>query len=145
MKPIKKITVGSKVFFEGMSGYRPHDSDILCIMDEWKIEGTNILNMKLNGEDVFFTKNMSKEEFIQNAFEEHPMRIGKFMVPEFAEYIGFDVEDLKRLKPILDDIDDKHKYYVVIYNSYIKNKAFKLTEEQRQIAFDLYKKERGMS
>lgn len=145
MKPIKKFTVGSKAFFDGMQGYRPHDVDILCIMDVWNIENTNILNMKLNGEDVFFTKNMSKEEFIQNAFEESPMRIGKFMVPEFAEYIGFTIPDLKRLKPILNKMDDKHKYYVVIYNAYLKNNAFKLTKEQRQIAFDAYKKERGMS
>lgn len=145
MKPIKKFTVGSKAFFDGMPGYKPHDTDILCIMDVWDVEGTDILNMKLNREDVFFTRNMSKEEFIQNAFEEHPMRIGKFMVPEFAEYIGFTISDLKRLKPILNKMDDKHKYYVVIYNSYLKNKTFKLTEEQRQIAFDTYKKERGMS
>ncbi len=145
MKPIKKFIVGSKVFFDGMPGFNPHDVDILCIMDIWNIEDTNILNMKLNGEDVFFTKNMNKEEFIQNAFEESPMRIGKFMAPEFAEYIGFNINDLPRLKPLLAKLDKKHKYYVSIYNSYMKNGDFKLTKQQRQVAFDIYKKERGMS
>ena len=43
MKPIKKFTVGSKAFFDGMQGYRPHDVDILCIMDVWNIENTNIV------------------------------------------------------------------------------------------------------
>ena len=64
MKPIKKFIIGSRAFFEGIQGYRPHDSDVLCIMDEWDVEETNILNLRLNGEDVFFTKNMSKEELI---------------------------------------------------------------------------------
>lgn len=145
MKPIKKFTVGSKAFFDGMPGYKSHDVDYLCIMDEWNIPETVLLNMKLNNEDVFFTKNMSKEEFIQHSLKDSPMRCGKFMVPEFAEYIGFTIKDLKLIKPTLDKIDKKHRYYLSIYNSYIKNNEFKLTKEQRNIAYEIYKKERGMN
>ena len=72
------------------------------------------------------------------------MRCGKFMVPEFAEYIGFTIHDLPRIKPILDKIDPRHRYYLSIYNSYMKNGKFELTDKQRSIAYEEYRKERGL-
>ena len=144
MKPIKKFVVGSQAFFKDMPGYHPHDKDILCIMDEWNINDTCQLNMKLDGEDVFFTKNMTKEEFIRYSSKDTPMRCGKFLVPEFAEWIGFTLDDLNRIKPVLDKIDNRHKYYLSIYDSYIKNNKFELTSAQRKAAYEIYKKERGL-
>ena len=39
-------------------------------------------------------------------------------------------------------LDDKHAYYKVIFNAYISNNAFYLTDEQRDAAFKLYQEAR---
>jgi hypothetical protein len=71
------------------------------------------------------------------------MVIGKFLIPEFCEAIGFTISDLPKLTPLLEKLDDKHKYEEIIFNSYIKNNAFKLTESQRKMAFRSYRASRG--
>ena len=38
------------------------------------------------------------------------MMIGKFLVPEFCNEIGMTLEDLFKLKPLCEKLDDKHKY-----------------------------------
>jgi hypothetical protein len=59
------------------------------------------------------------------------MVIGKFLVPEFCEEIGFTIEDLPKLAPLLDRLGDRHQYERIIYESYLENQAFCLTEAQR--------------
>lgn len=145
--PIKKIKVGSQVFFDGMPDYKPHDSDELYIMSGWFDTKDTVFRipMKENGKmkDVFVCKNMSKEEFIQDYLScDTPMRGNRFLVPEFADYIGLTIEDLKRCKPQFDNMDEKHEYLRTIYNFYIENKGFYLTEEQKEKAFIVYKERR---
>lgn len=141
MTPIKTFTIGSSVFFKDYSDYKSHDIDKLCIMDTFPIKGTNVLNLKKNGEDVFFYRNMNKSEFIKDALESNvSMRVGKFLVPEFAKYLNLTIEDLKLLKPLIDSIDEKHEYEQIIYTAYIENGDFYLTDEQRMNAYELYKK-----
>ena len=72
------------------------------------------------------------------------MVIGKFLVPEFCAEIGFTIEDLPRLEPLLAKLDEKHKYEEIIYNAYIENNAFVLTDEQRAAAYESYKVSRGI-
>lgn len=140
MKPIKTFIIGSRAFFTGMEGYVPKDLDELNIMDKFPFKG-NVLNMKMNGKDVFFFRNMDKEGFIKDTLEcGVPMRIGKFLVPEFAAYLGVTIDDLKRLSDIIEKIDEKHLYEKVIYDAYLKNGVFKLTEEQRASAYKEYLK-----
>ena len=67
------------------------------------------------------------------------MQLGKFLVPTFVEAIGFTIEDLKKLQPLADNLDDKRKYEKVIYDSYIQNNDFALTDEQLQKAYLEYK------
>lgn len=67
------------------------------------------------------------------------MQLGKFLIPTFIEAIGFTIEDLKKLQPLADNLDDKHKYEKVIYDSYIQNNDFILTDEQLQKAYLEYK------
>jgi hypothetical protein len=43
---------------------------------------------------------------------------------------------------MIDNLDIKHLYEKVIYNSYIENKSFVLTDEQRDKAYLLYKQGR---
>ena len=83
--------------------------------------------------------------FLHYAFmlENTPMNVGKFLNKEFAEYIGLDIKHLARLKPIFKKLDEKHLYEKVIFESYIKNNGFYLTEEQRLRAYEEYKKYRS--
>ena len=80
MRPIITFIIGSSVFFKDYSDYKSHDIDKLCIMDTFPIKGTNVLNLKKNGEDVFFYRNMNKSEFIKDTLESNvSMRVGKWI------------------------------------------------------------------
>ena len=139
MKPIKIFRIGSIAFFKDIENFEPKDIDELAIMDSF-IFKTNIMRANLNGKDVFFCRNMNKEEFIKDALESKvPMRIGKFLVPEFAEYLKLTIDDLKSMQSLIDQIDDKHEYEKIIYNYYLENNDFVLTDEQRAHAFEVYK------
>ena len=70
------------------------------------------------------------------------MRAGKVLSREFAGYIGLTREELKKLKPMFDSIDDKHKYEKMIFDYYIENNGFFLTDEQRLRAYEEYKRKR---
>ena len=67
------------------------------------------------------------------------MAAGKFLSPELAEYMNITIDDLKLFQSAFDNIDKRHTYEKVIYESYIKNNAFVLTDEQRNEAYKLYK------
>ena len=142
MKALIKFNIGSQVFFkDNFDDYVIKDSDELWIMDNWKIQETNVLNFKNHKQDIFYFKNMSKEEFIEDTLScSTPMRIGKFLIPEFVKYLNFTIEDLKRLEPVIKRIDEKHKYEQIIYYSYIENNDFTLNDEQLLNAYKEYKK-----
>lgn len=143
MKDIFQYNIGSSVFFADKPGYKVKDLDILYIMDGWRDSKTNVYNAKQGDLDMFLFRNMSKEEFIQDTLSVGlPMRAGKFLVPEFAKYLEMTIEDLRRLQSCFDNMDDKHKYEKVIYDSYVKNGGFFLTEEQREKAYKVYRKYR---
>ncbi len=72
------------------------------------------------------------------------MQLGKFLVPGFVQEIGFTIEHLKALKPLAEKLDERHRYEKVIYDSYIENGSFELTEEQRSKAYEQYKLARGL-
>jgi len=144
MKEKVKFNMGSSYFFEGLEGYKAKDHDELCIMEGFSERiKSNVLNMKLNGNDVFFFRDMDKDGFINDTIScKVPMRVGKFLIPEFCKYINFKVEDYERLKECFDALDEKHQYEKLIRDYYIENGDFTLTDEQRKNAYELYKKER---
>ena len=66
------------------------------------------------------------------------MSVGKWLVPEFCEEVGFGVDDLPKLQPLIDCLDERHMYEKIIYEAYLENKSFTLTDEQRKKAYELY-------
>lgn len=133
------ILIGSKAFFYGIKGFRPSDTDMLYLEDNPK-DYNYVKQIRISGNCKYYWKNMPKEDFISYALSKGPaMQLGKFLVPSFVEAIGFTIEDLKKLQPLADNLDDKHKYEKVIYDSYIENGEFKLTDEQLQKAYLEYK------
>jgi hypothetical protein len=51
---------------------------------------------------------------------------------------------LLKLKPLIDTLDEAHLYEQVIYESYLINGDFYLTQEQRDLAYTKYKEARGL-
>lgn len=137
IKVIKSINVGSQVFFSDFDNYTSKDKDILHILD-YPIFGESIQVMRHNNKDEFLMYNFGKDKLIE--LTKDPMQVGKFLVPEFAKYIGLHIQDLQKLKPILNKIDDKHSYQKLIYKYYLINNDFVLTEEQLNEAYKIYKK-----
>jgi hypothetical protein len=142
MKSIAKFKIGSSYFFNKFDDYIQKDVDELHIMDSF-VNRTNVLNFKGGNSDIFFYRNMEKEEFINDILDSKViMRIGKFLIPEFCKYIGFTIDDLKSIRYLFDEIDDKHKYEQLICDYYLENNDFSLTEEQLGRVYEFYKKER---
>jgi hypothetical protein len=132
------MLVGSNVFFKGIVGFTSKDTDILELVDiptSFRI----VRQIKFPTKCVFQWKRMSPREFIITTLKRNiPMEIGKFLVPEFCKEIGFTIEHLKQLEPLVEKLDEKHKYEEVIFNAYIDNNGFSLTNEQLQQAFKCY-------
>ena len=137
-----KILIGSTYFFSEYNDFNSKDRDELEIIDT--NEFNQIRQITGKGKCLFQMKrHSSKEEYIAWALQSQlGMVIGKFLVPEFNAAIGFSVEDLKRLSPLIKILDDKHKYEEIIFNSYIENGNFTLTKEQRDLAYQSYKETR---
>ena len=125
-----------------MSGFNPHDDDIFCLVDsprECGIMFGTRLEMKLNGVDYFYYMNMPKDRLIKLHLSlNDAMTAGKFLVPDVAKYLDFTIEDIQKLSPLFEKLDERHIYEKVIFNSYIENGGFFLTPEQRQKAFEAY-------
>lgn len=71
------------------------------------------------------------------------MIVGKFLIAEFNKEIRFTIDDLKKFEQIFDKMDEKHMYEKIIYDSYIENGDFYLTDLQRDKAYKEYKKYRN--
>lgn len=138
------INIGSNYFFSAFSDlykYSTHDKDRLIVLDNMLPNNTPVFNYKDDSNDVFIYSNLTKEEWIENTLTV-PMKAGKFLIPEFCEYIGFEWEELPKLKACFDNIDEKHSYEKIIYNAYLQNGAFFLTKKQLNDAYEEYKKYR---
>ena len=138
-----KILIGSTYFFSCYDDFQGKDIDELQIIET--DEFSQIRQITGQGRCLFvLKKHPNKEDYINWALQSNTgMVIGKFLVPEFCETIGFSVEDLPQLNILITKLDDKHMYEKIIYDSYIENGSFTLTDEQRDRAYKSYKNSRG--
>lgn len=139
---MKAILVGSKRFFDGIDGFNSKDVDKVVLVEN-PIGFKYVRQTSGSGSCLFEWKKMSAEEFVEFTINSKlPMSVGKFLVPEFCEEIGFTIKHLKQLEPQFSKLDDKHKYEKIIFDSYIKNNSFTLTDEQKMAAYEEYRRER---
>lgn len=140
----QRFKVGSQAFFNGYPDFNPSDIDEIEF-EEHPTLYKNVLQFRKKDKTrcLFKWRKMSVDEFIEYTLNSKlPMEIGKFLVPEIAEYLGFTLNDLEKLRPIIEKLDNKHKYEKVIFDSYLQNNGFYLTQEQRDEAYKIYKSER---
>lgn len=140
---MSKFLMGSQYFFSCYSDFNSKDIDEIEIIEtnEFKY----IRQLTGQGKCLFQLKKQEMVDgYINYALQSNlGMVVGKFLIPEFCEAIGLTVNDLPKLRPLIDKLDDKHKYEEIIFNSYIENGSFTLTEEQRARAYKSYKESRG--
>ena len=141
---MSKILIGSTYFFSNYPDFKSKDVD--------KLESINTNEFKQmrqitgQGTCLFQLKRQeSTEDYIAWAVKSKlGMVIGKFLIPEFCNEIGFTIKDLPKVKSLIEKLDSKHFYEKIIYDSYIKNGSFTLTDEQRDRAYESYKQSRGI-
>lgn len=139
---MKTILVGSTYFFKGIKGFRAKDTDRVVLIES-PVGFKDIRQTSGSGSCLFEWRKMTADEFVAYALSKGPaMQLGKFLVPEFNEQIGFTIEHLKQLQPLVDKLDNRHKYEKIIYDAYIENNDFVLTEEQRNMAYQAYREVR---
>ena len=138
----KQFVVGSNAFFKCYEDFNPHDNDKLVLVKS--LPNNQITyQLRLKGNCIFVWKYIQPEEFIEfHKKHRTGIYIGKFLIPEFVKEIGFTIDNLKQLNFLLDKLDEKHQYEKIIYDSYIENNDFYLTDEQRLKAYNKYKSER---
>lgn len=136
----QRFRVGSQAFFSQYPDFQPSDIDEVEFEDEPKLF-KNFMQFRKKDKTrcLFIWRKMSADEFVEYTLNSKlPMELGKFLVPEVAEYLGFTIEHLKKLEPVAEALDDKHKYEKIIYDSYISNNEFYLTQDQRDLAYEEY-------
>ena len=136
------MLVGSNVFFKDIKGFNSKDIDILELVDN-PTDFKYLRQFRFKDKCVFQWKRMTPEKFIEVTLQNNtPMEVGKFLVPEFIKEVGITIDHLKQLSSLIERLDDQHKYEKVIYDSYIANNDFTLTDEQLNDAYNTYLKYR---
>jgi hypothetical protein len=142
----KKILIGSQAFFKDVyEDYKSHDVDYICFVENPTLF-KDFMNIRGKGEDMFFFRDMTKDEFIEYSIkhcEKTPMAAGKFLIPELADYLGITIEDLKKFETFFNEIDPRHSYEKVIYDAYITNGKFQIGKRQLNKAYKLYKENKS--
>lgn len=141
----KEILVGSRAFFSNIEGFKAKDKDFVVFVERPKFFAHAIEEPNRGGVCKFYWAVVPKEKFLKYAVRKSASRLefGKFLVPEVAEFLQLTLEDLKALaERFLPALDKKHKYQEIIYNAYIENGSFTLTDEQRMNAYKVYQKAR---
>lgn len=137
-----EILTGSQVWFQNIPDFYPSDIDYIRLIDN--PQGFQYVRQThRNSQCIFEWKRMTPQEYIDYALQRGPaMQIGKFLTPEFVNEINFTIEHLKQLQPLVDRLDTRHQYQKIIYDSYIQNNDFVLTDEQLYKAYESYKQSR---
>lgn len=139
---MKKYLVGSRAFFSGMEGFHSKDEDYLVLEDN--PIGYNLRHeQSLRGICTFYYKRLPIEQLVQRCLNAHDaLQLGKFLVPDVAAELRMSVDDIRPLETLLPLLDEKHRYYEIIFRAYLTNGSFTLTEAQRLEAYKSYTESR---
>ena len=134
----KEYLVGSRLFFDGMPDYNPKDSDYVML-----VENPTIFNdcMTVRGDkkDIFLWRKTDAEEFVDMTIRlGTPMLAGKFLNKELCVDIRMTQQLFRRLKPLFDNMDDKHAYQKPVFDHILKTWDFDIPDKIKNIAFLIY-------
>ena len=142
-----KFLTGSKYFFGNCEGYEPTitDTDYIEIIENADFRRIRLIHDE-NGFEVYQWALRPKAQIFEE-FEHFPnsTAVCSLLVPEFNEVFGITYLDLIKVENVINNLTGKLSYYKVIYDAYMKNGSFVLTDEQRQAAYEVYKKNKKPS
>lgn len=134
--------VGSQYFFKSFEDFTPKDLDTVEFV-------VNPLDFKFTSQRLeknrctFKWRKLPNNELIKLHLQQNtPMTIGKFLVKTVVEELNFTIDDLKQLKPLIDNIDEKHQYEKIIYDAIIENNSWDIPQNILNDAYLLYKQTR---
>lgn len=133
-----RFLVGSRAFFSGIDGFNSDNRNFLKL-----VENQSALNVEsklsIHSNITYRLLREPARQMIERVAESgNALLVGNFLVPKVAKAIGATVADLQPLEPLLENLQDKHKYQAVIFRAYQANGSFSLTDEQRQEAYEAY-------
>lgn len=136
---IRQILVGSRAFFGGCPNFHSKDTDYLVLVE--KGNGFQFFRQtSMSHKCIFEFVRRPKQEMIDYALSHGaPMQIGKFLVKEVAEELGFTTDDLRQLRPLADKLDAKHEYERIIFNYITENGSWDIPTDVRDAAYKAYK------
>ena len=142
MEIIKQFKIGSSAFFSGVEGYNEKGSDALLIEKD-PIGFKTWRESSCQSGVIAEWKEMDKDEFIESTLSFGKQELaGKFLIPEFAEWLGLIIDDLKKLDSLFSKMEGKQAYLKKIYEYYIENGKFELSEEQKKDVYSIYEEHR---
>jgi hypothetical protein len=142
MEIIKQFKIGSSALFSGMQGYNEKSSDLLLIEKD-PVGFKTWRESSCQSGVIAEWKEMGKDEFIEATLSfGRPELVGKFLIPEFAEWLQMTIDDLKKLDNLFSKMEGKQAYLKKIYDYYIENGEFELREEQKKDAYSIYQEYR---
>lgn len=139
-----QLLMGSQYFFSCYEDFIPHDLDEIQLV--YSDEGFKVRHFMGQNRCLFqVNKQQNVDDYINDALKtDTGMVVGKFLVPEFNKLINFTIADLPKVQPLIDILDEKHQYEKIIYDAYLENGDFILTDEQRLQAYNSYKQSRNI-
>lgn len=139
----KKYIVGSNYFFKTIKGFKSKDLDKVIVVDNSKKFKHNC-RIRIANTDIITVVKQDKHKMLSYASENADgLVFGRFLIPELNAEFGIELEDLKIVENLIDKLDNKHLYFKKIYEYYLENKKMILTDEQRNAAYEVYKKYRN--
>lgn len=134
-----RFIVGSNAFFSSFPDFVAHDQDVLILEDDPRDYSVSS-QMRIKGNCYFRWRRMTADEFLKYHKQATlGLLLGKFLVPSFVKEIGVTIEQLKELRHLRDSLDEKHRYEKYIYDCYIENDDFVLSDEQLKKAYKIYR------
>lgn len=138
---MNQYLTGSRAFFDCISGFTPHDTDIV----EFDASLDYPVKIVSIGDVTKFIWKYDKSSDIINfmlANQEPTCQVIMLLIDKIAERINLKIDDLQLVKPLIEKLNGKHGYIKIIYKYIILNNDFRLTEKQLLEVYNDYLKYR---
>lgn len=143
----KKFLAGLQCFFSKFEDYVMHDTDYVIIVDDAEKDYKHTYD-KANKIDYFYWKRNTPEWHVEFMLRERSFALdcARLLVPDVAKELNVTITQLKRLEPVIrrivKEVGQAYEYYEIIYDAYVANDAFMLTDDQLKAAYESYKSSR---
>jgi len=144
----KQFLAGSNYFFKQYTDYQKHDIDYIVLNDDMPLDYWHFYD-DIQQIDWFYWKINTPKWHIEYLLKPNSfaLDVAHLLIPEVAHDLGITIKDLDRLQPIIEQIvpqvGPEYHYYELIYQFYLQNNGFWLTQEQLDTVYNDYKKYRG--